>query len=356
MGTRGKIRYVFTSSHTSSGFHTFIPDLLQGIKNVYVLKGSVGTGKSSFIRQLGESVARLGYEVELWISALDPVSPEGLFIPQLDTAVVNGSLPEMAATFCCGESGEIINLDDFLDKAATDSRHEQIMELVLRVEKQSDKAYNILKKALAMKNQIRQSYAEHLNMGKIQQVIDRIGSEILNLPVREKHYFASAVTADGVIDYVDELSGDCSKRYVLRGPDGSGKSIILNEMAARASEQGHSLEFYHSSLDYEDITMLIIRDLQTALINVGNMEIIKKPGDTVIDMSIALNEYVPDIDSLENAGAYRSYANQMQQAQKLLEGAQDSLQGLKKIYARNVDFKLVNQKREEIRKKLCERN
>ena len=353
MGARGKVRYVFTSSHTSSGFHTFISDLSQGIKNIYVLKGSAGTGKSSFIRQLGESVVQLGYEVELWISALDPVSPEGLYIPQLDAAVVNGSLLPMTAILGGGESGEIINLDDFLDITATDSRQGEIMELARRVEKQSNKAYNILKKTVAMKNQIRQSYAKHLNMGKVQQVAEQIGNEIFNVPEREKHYFAGAVTADGVIDYVDELSGDCRKRYLLTGPEGSGRSTIIRELAAQAREQGHALEFYHSGLDCEDITMLIIRDLQTALINAGNIEIIKKPWDTVIYMGICLDDYALNSDDLGNTEAFRSYANQMQQAQKILEGVQDSLQGLKKIYARNVNFKLINQKREEILGELC---
>lgn len=355
MGTRGKVRYVFTSSHTSSGFHTFIPDLTQGIKKLYVLQGSMGTGKSSFIRQLGESVARLGYDVELWISALDPVSPEGLFIPQLDAAVVNGSLPPTGSPLCFGEYAEIINLDDFLDKSAMDSRQGEIMELALRVEKQNNKAYNILKKAAAINGGAGQSDSKPLNMEIIQQVVDRIGSEILNLPVREKHYYASAVTADGVIDYVDELSGDCLKRYILKGLESSVKSAIIKELALMAGKQGHLLEFYHSGLDCEDIIMLIIRDLQIALINAGNMSIIKKPWDIIIDMNIGSDDGVLNRDDSENAEVLRSYAGQMQQAQKLLESAQDSLQNLKKIYSRNVNFKFVNQKREEIRKKLCER-
>lgn len=355
MGTRGKVRYMFTSSHTSGGFYTFIPNLIQGIEKLYVLRGSEGTGKSSFIRQLGESVVQLGYEVELWVSALDPVSPEGLFIPQLGAAVVNGSLPATTADPEWGKSVEIINLDDFLDKVVTDSRHGQIIELVSRVEKQNNKAYNILKKAAATRNRISQAYADHINMGKIQQVIEQITSEILNVPVGEKHYFASAITADGVIDYMDELSSDCRKRYVLRGPEGSGQSMIIKRVAAQAREQGHILEYYHSGLDCKDIIMLIIRDLQTALINPGNMVIIKKPWDIVIDMSTGFDDYVEDLHSLENVEALRSYASQLQQAQKLLEGAQDSLQDLKKINARNMNFQLVNQKREEIRKKLCER-
>jgi len=73
---RGKVRYVLTSSHTSQGFHTFIPELLREIPKIYILKGAPGSGKSTFIRLLGESLSEQGYEVEFWISAADPVSPE----------------------------------------------------------------------------------------------------------------------------------------------------------------------------------------------------------------------------------------------------------------------------------------
>ena len=72
---RGKVRYVLTSSNTSQGFHTFLPELLQGVLKIFVLKGAPGSGKSTFMRLLGESFSEQGYEVELWVSAADPVSP-----------------------------------------------------------------------------------------------------------------------------------------------------------------------------------------------------------------------------------------------------------------------------------------
>ncbi|MDD3267962.1 MAG: hypothetical protein PHX14_01455 [Syntrophomonadaceae bacterium] len=356
MGSRGKVRYVFTSSHTSTGFYTFIPDLLQGIQKIYILKGSVGTGKSTFIRLLGESLAMQGYVVEFWISALDPVNPEGLYIPQLDAAVVNGSLSEVGNPQYLGEPVEIIDLGAYQDKQAMDFRQEEIRLLALRVEKQNDKAYNILKSASNLIDEIKQFNSRHLNMNKIQQVMNQIREEILTVPIREKHYFASALTVDGVIDYVDELSVDCLKRYVFKGPVGSGKSAIINEMACQARDQGHSLEFYHWGLVWEDVTMLIIRDLQIALINAGNMEIIKKPWDMVIDMSSCLDASDSDVQHEKDSEVFRDYESRIRQAQKLLEAAQDSRQDLKKIHARNMNFELLNQKREEIRKELCERS
>ena len=47
MSIRGNTRYCFVSSFTSLGFRTFIPDLVDGIKKVFILKGAPGTGKST---------------------------------------------------------------------------------------------------------------------------------------------------------------------------------------------------------------------------------------------------------------------------------------------------------------------
>ena len=92
MGNRGNTRYGFVSSFTNLGFKTFIPDLVVGIKKVFILKGAPGTGKSTFIRLVGEALSEQGYDIEYWVSSLDPVRPDGVYSPQLDTAVINGSL------------------------------------------------------------------------------------------------------------------------------------------------------------------------------------------------------------------------------------------------------------------------
>ena len=126
---RGKVRYVLTSSNTSHGFRTFLPELLQGVAKVFVLKGAPGTGKSTFIRLLGESFSDQGYEVEFWVSADDPVSPEGVFIPQLKAAVVNGSLSSPIDPSYPGVTRDIIYLGDYWDKNILQDYSQEIINL-----------------------------------------------------------------------------------------------------------------------------------------------------------------------------------------------------------------------------------
>ena len=63
VGKKGKIKYVFTSSHTKNGFYTFIPKLIRRFAQGLYFKGPAGSGKSTFIRLLGETMCEQGYEV-----------------------------------------------------------------------------------------------------------------------------------------------------------------------------------------------------------------------------------------------------------------------------------------------------
>ena len=53
---------------------------------------------------------------EFWISAIDPLNPDGVYIYQLDVAVINGSLPTPSTPVIPAVLGEIINLGEYLDK------------------------------------------------------------------------------------------------------------------------------------------------------------------------------------------------------------------------------------------------
>jgi len=133
MNSRGKIRYIFTSSNSGHGFCSFVPELVRNLKMTYFLKGAAGSGKSTFIRMLGESVARQGYEIEFWLSAADALNPEGVYIPRLEVAVVCGNLEKHLDPLYPGATGEIINLDDLQDKEMLRKRAAEIIGLIDRL-------------------------------------------------------------------------------------------------------------------------------------------------------------------------------------------------------------------------------
>jgi len=344
----GEIRYVLTSSNTNQGFYTFIPELIRGLRKIYILKGAAGSGKSTFIRLLGESLSEKGYEIEFWISALDPVNPDGVYIPRLGSAIINGSLPQPIDPRYPGATGHIIYLGEYRNNKELNGKTSLIIELIDRQEEQHNKAYEILHNASKAREQVKAAASSCLNMGNIKKLIAELASELLREQPGEKHYFASAVTADGVVNYVDEISQECKRRYILKGPPGSGKSLVLTELAQLAREKGHFVEYYHSGFDVESIVMIIIPNLQLALIDGGNMELSIKPWDIVIDMTVYLDNYNPEEAALRSSEAYRNYELLMLEAQGLLENAQVTLKEIKKIFTGMMDFEQLDRRRQEV--------
>ena len=63
--------------------------------DVMVLKGGPGVGKNTFMREIGKTMERAGTPVEyLWCSG-DPDSLDGVVLPALRCAVVDGTSPHV---------------------------------------------------------------------------------------------------------------------------------------------------------------------------------------------------------------------------------------------------------------------
>lgn len=352
LGKQGKVRYVFTSSNTAGGYCSFMPELLAGLQKIFILKGPAGTGKSSFLRLLGQSMAEQGYEVEVWLSALNPLNPEGIYLPQMEAAVVNGSLPITIDPGYPAGRAEIINLEDYRDRKAAAEKGRDILELVQRVEKHHSKAYNILKSVIQTREELRQLSARHLDNSKFNQIFQELEARLAEEEVRERHYFANAVTADGIISYIEELSTPCRKRYIFKGPEGCGKSTMIAELARKAAEKGQFLEYYHSGLEPERLLMVIISSSQTALIDIGEMEINLKPCDLLVDLGKCLSDYDCSLLGMKNSQVYRNHEAMLLQVQDELENACLAVKKIKKINASFMDYDSIDKKRMEIEQEL----
>jgi energy-coupling factor transporter ATP-binding protein EcfA2 len=355
MSGRGKLRYVFASSNTSQGFYTFIPELITGLARVYILKGAAGSGKSTFIRLLGEALYEQGYEVEFWVSATDGSSLDGVYIPQLRSAVVNGSLPTPVDPEYPGSKAEIINLGTYWDKEVIDGNRHHIEVQAEIFHRHHIEAISALKGAARLKEEVKKIAASRLNMEKINNLVEKLAGDIMENQAAEKHYFASVVTAEGMINYLDEISTGCRKRYIFKGPTGSGKSTVIREVAERARQRGYLLEYYHCGIDVDNIVMVIVPNLQLALIDAGNIEIGIKPWDITIDMNICLDNDKIDYNDGKLNENMRSIESMLLAAQNELQAADGAIKQIKKIYSAAMDFEALDNRRNEVREEITRR-
>lgn len=62
-----------------------------------VLKGGPGVGKNTFMREVGRAMEQAGRRWSTWWCSGDPDSLDGVVLPEIRCAVVDGTSPHAAA-------------------------------------------------------------------------------------------------------------------------------------------------------------------------------------------------------------------------------------------------------------------
>lgn len=83
----------FFGASTCKGPINFIPQLTEGIKNQYFIKGRPGTGKSTLLKKILISAQTKGLDVEVYHCSLDPDSLDMLLFPELSLLLFDSTAP-----------------------------------------------------------------------------------------------------------------------------------------------------------------------------------------------------------------------------------------------------------------------
>lgn len=93
----GRIKKVFPGGNTSKGFFSFYAYIIdnQEASRIFVIKGGPGVGKSTFMRKIAEAMLERGYDVEFHCCSSDNGSLDGVVIPTIKVALLDGTAPHV---------------------------------------------------------------------------------------------------------------------------------------------------------------------------------------------------------------------------------------------------------------------
>ncbi len=102
----------FLGANTPEGFRSEYATLQsdQRIKRLLIVKGGSGCGKSTLMKTLGARAEEYGWAVERVLCSSDPDSLDGLVIPELGLALVDGTAPHVVEPALCGCGANYLNL------------------------------------------------------------------------------------------------------------------------------------------------------------------------------------------------------------------------------------------------------
>lgn len=361
MSNTGSVRYIFPGGNTSSGFYSFYEEIADPtFKRLFILKGGPGVGKSTLIKNVGNRLIEGGYDIEYHCCSSDKDSYDGLVVPALKIAILDGTAPHTIDPKYPGAFDEIINLGSFWSEQGLVLLKEEIIYLATETKHLFTRAYNYLAQAKLL-NEDQESYyqiSQCLNIPKLNFTANKLIKEIFTANIilkrsKSRHLFASAITPQGLVNHLPSLFDNLGKKYIITGPAGSGKSTIVNKLYSAAIDLGYDVEAFHCSLIPDRLEHLILPELNIGIISSYDPHTYQhQPSDQIIDLKQLIDQKAlkPYLDDISEAS--HRFDEALQRGLEFMARVKSHRDKLESHYIANMNFEALNNCREALISKI----
>ncbi len=362
--SKGRLKKVFPGGNTWRGFHSFYDYIIEpDATRIFVIKGGPGVGKSTFMRKIGEEMLERGYDVEFHCCSSDNGSLDGVVIPAIKVALLDGTAPHVVDPKNPGAVDEIVHLGDHWNEEGLRAYKKEILALNQEIGRLFKRAYSYLAAAHLFLEEVRSYYRETgaFNVGAFDKLSLDLTHEIFAGRERQtdnpraRHLFATAITPDGTVSYLDTIVGHLKKRYIINGDDGTGKTTLVRRIMDAALMRGFDVEAYHCALDPSRIEHLVIPGLDLAVVNSVEPHYYKPHnGDTVVDTMTCVRPVASEVLQAERDTARELYRRCMEEAVEFIYRAKKVHDEVEAYYIPNMNFQDIEARRQKVLARILE--
>ena len=111
----GTARHYFPGNNTPEGFFSYYHNIQRQNEadKIWYIKGGPGTGKSTFMRRIGEAMLAEDKQVDFLHCSADSDSLDGILLREKRIAIVDGTRPHIMDPMNPGAVDSIIHLGEF---------------------------------------------------------------------------------------------------------------------------------------------------------------------------------------------------------------------------------------------------
>ncbi len=261
----------FLCANTYNGFYSLCDEITKSkdTKFIYIIKGGPGCGKSSFMKRIGNGIEKLGHKVEYIYCSGDPSSLDGIFVPSLGVAYMDGTAPHILEPDYPGISGRYINIGEFYDFGSLKDKLNEASKLVSAYKGYYAKAYKFLKSAGEIKDAFSPLFDQHVSETILRRTNGICSREIPDSggEGKIKRRFLSAFTCDGKVCRFDTVKALCSRVCTIDNEFGFA-SLMLDRLCEHAVKAGYDVLLSPSPLFPDKTEHLLIPGLSLAFLSV----------------------------------------------------------------------------------------
>ena len=222
----------FLAANSGQGFFSLYEGFPGKTQFLHIIKGGPGTGKSGFMKKIREAAQERGMDTISILCSGDPDSLDGLSVPALGQAWVDGTAPHVREPWLFGVDSDYVNLGRFCRLPLKEQDRARAKALNRAYKERYQRAYQALEAAAALEK------AEELPDAVIVREEERRVQKLLvelptfpNIPGRGEKRFLSAISCKGELRLTETINILCKQNYYLHG----GSAVL--EYAAAMAEQ-----------------------------------------------------------------------------------------------------------------------
>lgn len=339
-------RHYFVCANTAMGFIDHFSSNLAGLNRIFILKGGSGTGKSTMMKRIGEAYQKCDYQVDYIHCSSDPNSLDGVIIPDLSVAIVDGTAPHVVEPLLPGAIEDYVNLGLALDRKKLEPYKSELLGYKQAIKEQYRIVYQCLQEVGELKRKMQSLLPPQKNIltpAMAKEVTNQVlGEQVLMKKAAAYHRFYGALTTTGERYLGLQDFAIVDKRFVLTG---QAVAEIMQHLQATAVKRGYTVEIYHDHLLPENIQVIYLPELKTCILDgqVEALQVVCQPKDVRYDFDQAL----PDEHSAEQKSELAQLQQDLTSAQKramdALKMARKNHDDLERRYYPAVDFTIVEQ-------------
>ena len=214
--------------------------------NHIILKGGPGTGKSTIMRKVAQSLEKKGLYVERGYCSADPNSLDVVIAPEINFSILDGTAPHTFDPVLPGINEHIVDLSVAWDKDYLRLHREEIGELTNRNKELHKKVAEFLKAASSIELQSVRLCGKYLNAQKLDRYVLRLCSMLIpsrksSKRGKEHKRFLSAVTPDGIVVEYDTVVALSEKIVTIKDEYSLASSYIVSAVSEYALSMGYDV-------------------------------------------------------------------------------------------------------------------
>lgn len=341
MDNQYKVRF-FLGANTGDGFHSLYDGFVDcaGGDFLWVIKGGPGCGKSNFMMHIVQAAENAGLEVEYILCASDPDSLDGIYLPKLRTAYVDGTAPHVLDSPLPGAGSLYLDLGAFYDSEALIPWLGEIAELFANYQALYARSYDLLAAAARVTPERLPNLRRSELLHSVRRRAERIAARELGQRRGGgtfKRRFLSANTCSGHIFLWETVAAMCERVFTLDNELGLAP-VFLDTILEAAAERNLDVVLCPNSLCPEIPEALLLPACSLGFVAVS-------PGH---EYGGHVSRHIR-LDAMADREAFRELRPEFRRCARLrnelmraaadsLAGAKALYDGLETIYANHVDY------------------